>query len=138
MGTINMALADVCGFDLRAGKSKLSLGFGEGFCDPSAIDSIAASQSFTVPQGIDISQNLANFTNEKSNVKIHFDHGTTTLAFKFKDGVIVAVDSRATAGPYIDSEKSDRNQPILAGHHGWRCCRLFFLGESVGKGVQSL
>lgn len=28
-------------------------------------------------------------------------HGTTTLAFKFKHGIIVAVDSRATAGAYI-------------------------------------
>jgi 20S proteasome alpha/beta subunit len=28
-------------------------------------------------------------------------HGTTTLAFRFNDGVIVAVDSRATAGSYI-------------------------------------
>lgn len=29
------------------------------------------------------------------------NHGTTTLAFKFQQGVIVAVDSRATAGSYI-------------------------------------
>ncbi len=34
-------------------------------------------------------------------VKIKFNHGTTTLAFKFKHGVIVAVDSRATAGSWI-------------------------------------
>merc|ERR1719268_23108 len=36
--------------------------------------------------------------------KIEFLHGTTTLAFKFQHGVIVAVDSRATAGPYIASQ----------------------------------
>uniref|UniRef100_A0A8B9PEL0 Proteasome subunit beta n=1 Tax=Apteryx owenii TaxID=8824 RepID=A0A8B9PEL0_APTOW len=30
-------------------------------------------------------------------------HGTTTLAFKFDHGVVVAVDSRATAGSYIAS-----------------------------------
>ena len=36
-----------------------------------------------------------------SNVKIHFAHGTTTLGFKFNGGVIIAVDSRATAGSYI-------------------------------------
>ena len=36
-----------------------------------------------------------------SDVKINFLHGTTTLAFKFKHGVIVAVDSRATAGSWI-------------------------------------
>ena len=31
-------------------------------------------------------------------------HGTTTLAFKFKGGVIVAVDSRASSGAYIASQ----------------------------------
>jgi 20S proteasome subunit beta 5 len=31
-------------------------------------------------------------------------HGTTTLAFKYKEGVIVAVDSRASAGAYIASQ----------------------------------
>ncbi|KAL1521441.1 hypothetical protein AB1Y20_021105 [Prymnesium parvum] len=31
-------------------------------------------------------------------------HGTTTLAFKFQGGVIVAVDSRASAGAYIASQ----------------------------------
>ncbi|KAJ7587397.1 proteasome component pts1 [Mycena floridula] len=30
-------------------------------------------------------------------------HGTTTLAFRYKGGVIVAVDSRATAGSYVAS-----------------------------------
>lgn len=32
---------------------------------------------------------------------IKFKHGTTTLAFRFAGGVIVAVDSRSTMGPYI-------------------------------------
>ena len=41
------------------------------------------------------------FTSDKSDMRIKFAHGTTTLAFKFKHGVIVAVDSRATAGSYI-------------------------------------
>ena len=44
---------------------------------------------------------LRPFANGEGDVKIHFDHGTTTLAFKFQHGVIVAVDSRATAGSYI-------------------------------------
>lgn len=34
-------------------------------------------------------------------VKIKFLKGTTTLAFKFRNGVMVAVDSRATAGGFI-------------------------------------
>mmetsp|Transcript_13157 Transcript_13157/g.25113 ORF Transcript_13157/g.25113 Transcript_13157/m.25113 type:complete len:277 (+) Transcript_13157:92-922(+) len=32
------------------------------------------------------------------------NHGTTTLGFIFKGGVIVAVDSRASMGPYISSQ----------------------------------
>lgn len=35
---------------------------------------------------------------------IKFAKGTTTLAFKFKGGVIVSVDSRSTQGPYIASQ----------------------------------
>jgi 20S proteasome subunit beta 5 len=35
------------------------------------------------------------------NCKIKINHGTTTLAFRYKGGIIVAVDSRATAGSYI-------------------------------------
>ena len=34
-----------------------------------------------------------------------FKHGTTTLAFQTKDGVIVAVDARATMGAFISSQK---------------------------------
>ena len=37
----------------------------------------------------------------KGSVKINFNRGTTTLGFKFAGGVIIAVDSRASAGQYI-------------------------------------
>lgn len=49
---------------------------------------------------------LDHYTDESSSsqVKIRIAHGTTTLAFKFKHGVIIAVDSRATAGSYIASQ----------------------------------
>lgn len=33
-----------------------------------------------------------------SGPRINMAHGTTTLAFKFNGGVIIAVDSRATGG----------------------------------------
>jgi 20S proteasome subunit beta 5 len=39
--------------------------------------------------------------NSSNPYKIKMAHGTTTLAFKFQGGVIVAVDSRATAGKFI-------------------------------------
>lgn len=35
---------------------------------------------------------------------IKIAHGTTTLAFRFKEGIIVATDSRATAGNWIASQ----------------------------------
>jgi len=38
------------------------------------------------------------------NPEIKFKHGTTTLAFLFEGGIIVAVDSRSTMGPYIASQ----------------------------------
>ena len=37
------------------------------------------------------------------DLEIDFLHGTTTLGFKYKGGVILAVDSRATGGMYIGS-----------------------------------
>ncbi len=38
-----------------------------------------------------------------ASAKIKLAHGTTTLAFRYQGGVIVSVDSRATAGSYIAS-----------------------------------
>ena len=34
-------------------------------------------------------------------MKINYDHGTTTLGFKYQGGIVLAVDSRATGGQYI-------------------------------------
>eukprot|EP00486_Rosalina_sp_Unknown_P014979 CAMPEP_0201594514 /NCGR_PEP_ID=MMETSP0190_2-20130828/191807_1 /ASSEMBLY_ACC=CAM_ASM_000263 /TAXON_ID=37353 /ORGANISM="Rosalina sp." /LENGTH=259 /DNA_ID=CAMNT_0048054155 /DNA_START=672 /DNA_END=1451 /DNA_ORIENTATION=- len=44
----------------------------------------------------------SNFV-DKNNPAIKYHHGTTTLGFKFKGGVIIAVDSRASMGSYIGS-----------------------------------
>ncbi|KAK6643800.1 hypothetical protein RUM43_000063 [Polyplax serrata] len=41
---------------------------------------------------------------KRKGLRINFDHGTTTLGFKFKNGVILAVDSRATGGQFIGSQ----------------------------------
>lgn len=48
---------------------------------------------------------LGNHLTDQSGKEIEIDflHGTTTLAFKYEGGVIVAVDSRATGGMYIGS-----------------------------------
>ncbi len=39
-------------------------------------------------------------------------HGTTTLAFKYKDSIIVAVDSRASVGMYVGSRTVKKVFPI--------------------------
>ena len=68
------------------------------------------NQPFPVPPGHDPATYLAQLAKLPSaengdNVpEIKFEHGTTTLAFKYKNGVIVAVDSRATAGAWIASQ----------------------------------
>jgi 20S proteasome subunit beta 5 len=43
------------------------------------------------------------FANAPEKDRFRFAHGTTTLAFKFQGGIIVAVDSRASMGAYVGS-----------------------------------
>lgn len=40
-----------------------------------------------------------SLSNDRINNGIQ--HGTTTLAFKYRGGIVIAVDSRATAGSFI-------------------------------------
>jgi len=47
-----------------------------------------------------------------SDLKINFLHGTTTLAFKYQGGIVIAVDSRATGGMYIFSGNVKKIIPI--------------------------
>lgn len=69
----------------------------------------AKTQEFAVPMGVDPSGFLKS-CNHDGGVCIEMNHGTTTLAFKFRHGVIVAVDSRASAGRYLAS--NDVNKVI--------------------------
>ncbi|CAO1626965.1 unnamed protein product [Sympodiomycopsis kandeliae] len=55
---------------------------------------------------VDPSTFLSQFTDVDSSnpgAKIKLHHGTTTLAFRYQGGILVCVDSRATAGSYIAS-----------------------------------
>jgi len=50
---------------------------------------------------------------ESSNAKpLKFLHGTTTLSFTFRGGVIVAVDSRASLGNFVGSKTTQKVLPI--------------------------
>jgi len=50
-------------------------------------------------------ENISNICRDEdgNEIKMNFDHGTTTLGFKYQGGVLLAVDSRATGGMYIGS-----------------------------------
>ncbi len=52
---------------------------------------------------------------EGENVKtppLDFAHGTTTLSFTFDDGIIAAVDSRASIGNFVGSKTTQKVLPI--------------------------
>ncbi|KAM6948992.1 proteasome subunit beta type-5 [Aplochiton taeniatus] len=95
-----MALSSVLHSESADFSFDKSFGFGCGF----------GQSDFGYSSTPDDSLNFAikaslNPTDEEGpERKIEFLHGTTTLAFKFQRGVIVAVDSRATAGSYIASQ----------------------------------
>ncbi|XP_063794256.1 proteasome subunit beta type-8 [Pseudophryne corroboree] len=61
-----------------------------------------------VPPGCQPAGFLRRMEDGVDGVKIEPWHGTTTLAFKFQNGVIVAVDSRASAGSYVSSIKFNK------------------------------
>ena len=65
----------------------------------------ADAASFQIPPVPSPSKFLQSYTDDTTDAQcpIKLAHGTTTLAFRFKGGVVVAVDSRATAGSWIAS-----------------------------------
>merc|ERR1712127_1004780 len=67
-------------------------------------DDPLADPKFTVPAVAEPAEYLKQLTESENGPQIKFLHGTTTLGFKFQHGVIIAVDSRATAGNYIASQ----------------------------------
>ncbi|KAI9775147.1 MAG: Proteasome subunit beta type-5 [Geoglossum umbratile] len=64
------------------------------------------SLKFALPPIAQPSAFLRATTDDHANpdCPIKIAHGTTTLAFRFKGGIIVATDSRATAGNWIASQ----------------------------------
>ncbi|KUI57220.1 Proteasome subunit beta type-5 [Cytospora mali] len=64
------------------------------------------SLKFAMPPVAHPSSWLRAATDDRSNPQcpIKIAHGTTTLAFRFQGGIIVATDSRATAGNWIASQ----------------------------------
>ncbi|BAM81516.1 20S core proteasome subunit beta 5 [Cyanidioschyzon merolae strain 10D] len=86
-----------------------SLCSGSDICPSSDGDNTAAPMDLSlgrvrVPRGASIAPRLRDVLRDEQNSSlVKFLHGTTTLAFVFRDGIIVAVDSRASMGQYIGS-----------------------------------
>ncbi|KAJ3105256.1 Proteasome subunit beta type-8 [Phlyctochytrium planicorne] len=67
-------------------------------------DFLHNAPKFSIPSISNPVEFLRHQTSVDAEQRIKIQHGTTTLAFQFNDGVIVAVDSRATGGSYIASQ----------------------------------
>ncbi|XP_069491392.1 proteasome subunit beta type-8-like [Ambystoma mexicanum] len=61
-----------------------------------------------LPRGLEPAHFLQSCTEGGNGAKLELWHGTTTLAFKFQHGVVVAVDSRASAGSYISDTQYNK------------------------------
>jgi 5'-3' exonuclease/20S proteasome alpha/beta subunit len=70
--------------------------------------------SFDFSSGINQQSIIPNFDGMSSRVTppLLFEHGTTTLSFVFQDGIIVAVDSRASLGNFVGSKTVEKVLPI--------------------------
>lgn len=89
------------------------------------------AQSFAMP-GV---ENLDCFEREVVEL-VKPSHGTTTLGFIFKHGVIIAVDSRATMGSYISSQtvkKVIEINPFLLGTMAGGAADCQFWQRNLGQ-----
>ncbi|XP_077282915.1 proteasome subunit beta type-5-like [Arctopsyche grandis] len=96
-----MALETYCGAE-RWGRNIPNGDFAEN--DESNFPEMRMHTQLAMPPYSNVEANLARFNDESNGIKMNFDHGTTTLGFKYQGGVILAVDSRATGGQYIGSQ----------------------------------
>jgi len=87
-------------------------------------------------QSLSLYNNYNKKYQSKVSNEIKFAKGTTTLAFVFQGGVIVAVDSRSTMGPYIASQsvkKVIEINPYLLGTMAGGAADCSFWERELGR-----
>lgn len=105
-----MALFELCGTTLeKYGKNE----------DASTAELLEMMQGRSInpmnlmmPPFPDPAERLKSLNDADAGINIQFNHGTTTLAFKYQGGVVLAVDSRATGGMFIGSNEVKKIIPI--------------------------
>ncbi|XP_053545117.1 proteasome subunit beta type-8 [Bombina bombina] len=114
-----MALIEVCGgnkgWQLPLGYPTRDTGATAG---PTHYTFGMKASELALPPGLQPAPFLKCLQTGRNGVKLEPAHGTTTLAFKFRHGVIVSVDSRASAGDYIatlEANKVIEINPYLLG-----------------------
>jgi 20S proteasome subunit beta 5 len=119
--------------DLEAGRESNTV-----FEDTVMFSNARLGHQFYVPPGQSPTDFLEPFQQAKADdpIKIRIEHGTTTLAFKFSEGVLVAVDSRATGGSYIasqDVKKVIEINPFLLGTMAGGAADCSFWERELGR-----
>jgi len=99
---------DVAGMDTLTGLNDLEKEM------ESSVPNMMDSMNISMPPFSNPMESLGTCLTDDagSDLPMNFDHGTTTLGFKYKGGVILACDSRATGGAYIGSGTVKKIIPI--------------------------
>ena len=82
-----------------------------------------------------VSTHFSPGTYQDNDAKVKFDKGTTTIAFKYKGGVIVSVDSRASQGNSVSSQtvkKVMEINPYILGTIAGGAADCFFWERNLG------
>uniref|UniRef100_A0A6P4G1F4 Proteasome subunit beta n=1 Tax=Drosophila rhopaloa TaxID=1041015 RepID=A0A6P4G1F4_DRORH len=104
-----MALEKICGMD----KPSFMRGFGSLTSEQTIEQIRLASSNMDNPCAImappfERPRERLNELAALSNVRMDFDHGTTTVGFVYRGGIILCVDSRATSGKFIGSQSMQK------------------------------
>mmetsp|Transcript_39 Transcript_39/g.127 ORF Transcript_39/g.127 Transcript_39/m.127 type:complete len:281 (+) Transcript_39:260-1102(+) len=115
---------------LESGLDRRSAAF-QCAADPTLRASPGGMASFPLPEVDDVD----SFEREVMEM-VKPAHGTTTLSFIFKEGIIVAVDSRASMGSYISSQtvkKVIEINPFLLGTMAGGAADCQFWQRNLGR-----
>ncbi|CAG8533722.1 3485_t:CDS:2 [Paraglomus brasilianum] len=95
-----------------------------------------ALPTFEFPAVHNLNRFMKDITSASAPCQIEIQHGTTTLAFKFKSGVIVAADSRASQGNYVSTssvKKIIEINPFLLGTMAGGAADCTFWQRELGR-----